>query len=229
MFKEKFNIFLSKFNWFEITYISLGMVAIIVLSILAKSSALTICFSITATLYVALLAKRFKFAIVLGIIQSILYIIQSALYKNWGELILTSVIVLPILIATYVLWNKESDKNELQVRRKKMSLKVWCVSILICLILGVGFYFLLKYLETPNLIIATISVSLNILAHWLMLNKNPAMFMLFLICNVFMLLIWLLPIVNGESANLETIPMLVVISLYLISNSLGIYNWFKKS
>ena len=54
-------------------------------------------------------------------------------------------------------------------------------------------------------------------------------FVVFCVGNIFMFLIWLLPIVEGQSANFETMPMLAVLIIYTISNIFGLINWNKSS
>ena len=223
--KEMFK----KFKWYEIAYISIGLIAVVVLSIIAKSSALTIIFSIFAILYVGFLAEQFKVAIIFGLIQCILYIVQSALYNNWGEFILNVAIVLPLLILALVNWFRGKSEQGLTVKSHKIGWKEWTILICVSLAVGIGFFFVLRYFNTPYVLFASICGFFSTMANYLVMRKNPISFVCFMFSNVFMFLIWLLPIVEGQSANFETMPMLAVLIIYTISNIFGLINWNKSS
>lgn len=223
--KEMFK----KFKWYEIAYISIGLVAVIVLSIIAKSSALTIIYSIFAILYVGFLAEQFKVAIIFGLIQCILYIVQSALYNNWGEFILNVAIVLPLLILALVNWFRGKSEQGLTVKSHKIGWKEWTILICLSLAVGIGFFFVLRYFNTPYVLFASICGFFSTMANYLVMRKSPMSFVVFCVGNIFMFLIWLLPIIEGQSDNFETMPMLAVLIIYTLSNVFGLINWNKSS
>ena len=228
-FSKQLQEMFARFKWYEIAYISIGLVAVIVLSIIAKSSALTIIFSIFAILYVGFLAEQFKVAIIFGLIQCILYIVQSALYNNWGEFILNVAIVLPLLILALVNWFRGKREQGLTVKSHKIGWKEWTILICVSLAVGIGFFFVLRYFNTPYVLFASICGFFSTMANYLVMRKSPISFVCFMFSNVFMFLIWLLPIVEGQSANFETMPMLAVLIIYTISNIFGLINWNKSS
>ena len=218
-FSKQLKEMFARFKWYEIAYISIGLVAVIVLSIIAKSSALTIIYSIFAILYVGFLAEQFKVAIIFGLIQCILYIVQSALYNNWGEFILNVAIVLPLLILALVNWFRGKSEQGLTVKSHKIGWKEWTILICLSLAVGIGFFFVLRYFNTPYVLFASICGFFSTIMS----------FVVFCVGNIFMFLIWLLPIVEGQSANFETMPMLAVLIIYTISNIFGLINWNKSS
>ena len=55
------------------------------------------------------------------------------------------------------------------------------------------------------------------------------MFVGFIGVNITTFLIWLLPIIEVQALNFETVPMLATIVVYLISNIFGAINWFKDA
>ena len=218
----------KKFKWYEIAYISIGLIAVVALSIIAKSSALTITFSIFGILYVGFLAEQIKISIIFGLIQCVLYVIQSAIYNNWGEFILNVAIVFPLLVISLINWFRGKD-NSITVKSQKIGWKEWL--ILTCASLGVGiaFFFVLRYFDTPYLIFASICGFTATMANYLVLRKSPMSFVVFCVGNIFMFLIWLLPIIEGQSDNFETMPMLAVLIIYTLSNIFGLINWNKTS
>ena len=228
-FSKQLKEIFARFKWYEIAYISIGLVAVIVLSIIAKSSALTITFSIFGILYVGFLAEQIKISIIFGLIQCVLYVIQSAIYNNWGEFILNVAIVLPLLILALVNWFRGKSEQGLTVKSHKIGWKEWLVLTCASLGVGIAFFFVLRYFDTPYLIFASICGFTATMANYLVLRKSPMSFVVFCVGNIFMFLIWLLPIIEGQSANFETMPMLAVLIIYTISNIFGLINWNKSS
>lgn len=229
MTKENFSkvikeIFLS-FKWYEYLYFSLGLVAVVVLSLLAKSSAITITYSIFGILYVACLARKLKIGLIFGAIKTPLYIAQSALYHNWGEFVLNIAVVLPLILLSIIGWFRKS--SGVTVTSKKLSRNEWIILLIVNLALSVAFYFILAEFDTPNLLVASISIFFTISSHYLMVRKSPFMFIGFICVNITTFLIWLLPIIEAQTFNFETAPMLATILVYAISNIFGTVNWFK--
>lgn len=229
------NIFLSKiktfflhFKWYELTYLTIVLIAITVLSIIVKSSAITIIYSIFGLIYVVLLAAKLKIALLFGLVQVSFYIVQSVLYKNWGEVILNSIVVLPILIASTIMWFLGKDKNNEKVTKTEINSKEWFLVLGIFIIIAVSFYFILDILNTKNTIIASISCAFTASAHYLLLRKSQYMFIFFIGVNVILFILWLLPIVQGGGFAIESLPMLITIIVYNISNIKGIVTWSRQ-
>ena len=227
-FKDKIVAFFKRFTWYELALLIVGLVAILVLSIIVKSSPVTILYSVFGVIYTVLLASKFKVAVVFGVIQSSLYIVQSVLYKNWGEVILNSAIVLPILIASVITWFTGIDKKNTQVTKSKLKSWEWALVAGIFVVVWVSFYFILNALNTQNVIIACFSCAFTAAAHYLLLRKSQWMFVAFIGVNVVLFVLWLLPVVQSGGLGLESITMLVTILVYNISNIMGIVNWAKS-
>ena len=54
------------------------------------------------------------------------------------------------------------------------------------------------------------------------------MFFVYILNNIVVILIWLLPVVMGVGNSAETLPMIVTLSFYLIFNIVGAINWNRK-
>ena len=218
----------KQFKWYEIVLMCFFMVAVTVLSVLAKSSVLTIITSLFGILYVGCLMVGLKITSVFGVVYTALYIAQSAIYHNWGELISQSVVVLPILIATVINWLRNSGKG-VTVSAKSVGWKEWCVLASVWVIALVGYFFMLRAFNTPYLILASISGSLTLISNYLMMRKSIFMFLFFALNNLCMLLIWLMPVIEGVGANFETLPMLAVFVFLILSNLPGFINWRRMT
>ena len=54
------------------------------------------------------------------------------------------------------------------------------------------------------------------------------MFLFFTCLNIIALLLWLLPIINGQGQSFGNIPVVVVYAIFLLSNILGFINWKRE-
>lgn len=227
---NKFVLMIKRFTWFELLYMAVGLIIVTVLSILLKSSAITIIYSIFGILNVGFLTEQFKIAMVFGVIQNGFYIVQSIIYKNWGEVISNATLVFPILIVALISWFAGRDKNSDTVKSNKIKAKEWICIVASWLVIAVSFYFILDALNTSYVIVACILCAFTAIANYLLFRKSQFSFLFFIINNVIMFVLWLLPIVeNGNGANLETIPMFITILIYSISNIVSLINWSKEA
>ena len=226
-FLEKIKNFFKLFHWTEILYLSIGLISVIVLSIIAKSSALTILFSVFAILYVGTLAVGLKISIIFGIIQSILYIVQSFLCSNYGEAILNVSIVLPLLLMSLYSWLKDSPKQN-KVESNKISISEWFCLFIVAICLTIALFFVLNTLNTPNLLIACLSAFFTIIGNYLLMRKSIYMFLFFICLNIIAILLWLLPIINGQGQSFGNIPIVIVFAVFTLSNLFGFINWKRE-
>ena len=227
--KESIKGFFKRFTWFELTLLITGLVAIVTMSIIVKSSWITIIYSIFGVIYTVLLASKFKVAILFGVVQVSFYIAQSVIYKNWGEVILNCAIVLPIILASVITWFTGKDKSSEKVTKTHLKTWEWGLLAGIFVVIAISFYFILNALETQNTIVACISCAFTACAHYLMLRKSQWMFVAFIGVNIMMIILWLLPIVQGGGLGLESASMLVTFVVYNVSNIMGIINWTKEN
>lgn len=226
---QKVKDFFKNLNLLDYFLYIFGFVGVIVSSIIVKSSVLTILYAITGIIYVRLMAKQYKECIFFGIVYVAIYIAQSAIYKNWGEVILYSAISLPILIFTSVNWFTGKNKKKDKLNNNPIKYQEWCILISVSLLVGVGIYFLLNYFDTPNLIIAVISFIIGVIGNYLILREDGKMFICFISLNVIQILLWVMPIFKEYSFNyLEILPMIFTLIVFLISNFDGTIRWLRE-
>lgn len=229
MLKEKIvgNVkkFFKELNVLDYFIYILGIIGVIIASILVKSSAISIVTAVFGVFYVRTLSKKYKISIIFGLIYVGMYIVQSVIYKNWGEVIIYGGLSVPILIWTCVSWYKKSDK----VQNHAISWKEWLILLSVVAVLSVGIYFMLWYFATPNLVIAVISSVVGLVGNYLILRQDGKMFFAFMILNLIQILLWTIPIIKGgEGGSLETVPMIISLVAFLASNIDGAISWLKK-
>lgn len=95
--KEKMKAFFKQIKWWEYTFMSVFIVAIVVSGIVFKSSALTIFCSLFGIVGVFFIAKGMLIGQMISIVYGALYATMSYFNHLYGEMIVTLAVTIPLL------------------------------------------------------------------------------------------------------------------------------------
>ena len=225
--KEKLKAFFKGFTTFDIVFLSIAYPLLIVVSILCGSDALTIVYTLIAVSGIFLLSKGCFIAPVVIAVAYVLYAVLS--YQNglYGETIIYCALLIPIQIATIILWltKKKKDNNKFVIA--KVSWKHLMIVLASGIILGVGAYFLLQSFNTKYLVLSTIILVVCTLSNYLTLIKSEYSFVGFIFNNILFCLLWILPLIQGEVNGISILPMVVSGILFTVTNVKGLIEWLK--
>lgn len=211
------------YNIIEIVLIILGLVSVLVSSLIFKSDWIIILHTVLCLLTVFTQAKAKLITQILGILAFSLYAFIA--YKNslFGEVIIYATVVIPFYIYGIVNWFKNKDKqNEVVLIKTNISKKEWLIMIVFLSIISVGIYFLLKFLNTEQLIVSTLSFVTMIPSIYLLARRSKWNQICFLINDLFLMFMWLILIVQG---NYQLITILVCFVYQTIYDIYGIIEW----
>lgn len=85
-----------------------------------------------------------------------------------------------------------------------------------------AFYFLLKALNTNELIVSTLSLIFSLIASYLMLRRNKYYALAFLADDIVSIVMWSLVI---ASIGISYLPTLICFCVYLINDVYGFTHW----
>lgn len=205
---------------------SIFISVIIILGVVFHSSALVVFSSLFGVSAVFFIAKGKLVGNVLGIIQSVLYIVISYFNNFFGEVIICLAITIPIYIITIISWLKNQNKKDNVVKvNKSLSLKEWVVALLILTVLSIGVYFLLDAFNTANLLVSVMSVVSCMMAGYLVVRRSEYNFVFYIINNIVCICLWLTLVIKG--AEVGYIATVVQYFIFLTLNVFGVYNWIK--
>ena len=147
--------FFKSFTLFEILYLVISLVTITTVSIVFKCDGLSIAFSIVSIISVFMLSKGVFLAPIYQIVMATLYAVQAYLNSLYGDAILNMLILVPIQIATMIIWAINKKKNQ-EIQIVNIKWKEWLcifgvaiavVSVLLTMCLICLFeQFVLKYI-----------------------------------------------------------------------------------
>ena len=160
----------------------------------------------------------------LMIIFSLLYGVISYSFFYYGEMITYLGMTMPMAVFALVSWLRnpyKGNKAEVEINGigKKERLFMWILALLV----SIGFYFILKYFNTTNLLPSTISVTTSFLGVYLTFRRNPYFALAYSANDVVLIVLWILASIK----NISYISVVVCFIAFFINDIYGFINWQK--
>lgn len=220
MIKEYFK----QYNKFEIIWMLTSIISIILSGIVFKSEIATMASSCAAVITAILQAKGKIESQFFSIIVCLLYSYISYKNKYYGEVIFYLLVMFPMSIVGIISWITHKSKKTDTVEVNKINLKEWVLLAFISIVAFIGLYNLLKYFNTSELLVSTLSMIASSLAIYLLVRRSKYSFIFYLLNDIISIILWGLPVIAG---NFLLIPMLIDPLALLISDTYGSFNWNK--
>ncbi|MBE6155297.1 MAG: nicotinamide mononucleotide transporter [Firmicutes bacterium] len=217
--------YIKSWNKFEIILLVLSVVVILGLGIYLECGFLATIVPFIGFFSALNQAKGHVVGQVVGVLLAILYSIMSYNNQYYGEVIIYLVVILPLYISGIYTWLKNRDNKSEKVKQNVIETKEWHGLLLVNILLYVGLFFLLKHFNTSNLLVSTISMNINLTATYLLVRRSRYSFLFYLINAFILLILWGLPVLNG---NILLLPMVFDAVLLLINNLYGLHSWSKS-
>ena len=201
-----------------------SMLAIIIVGIIFKSDLLTVSCSVMWVLTALLLAKGNNLCRFFGVVSVILYSYLSFNNQFYWEVLVRALFVLPMDVLWIISWIRNKDDETNFVKINFIKRKEWTLSSVLFLFVFVWIYYLLKFFNTNELVISTISVMFTLFAIYLQIRRCKYSFMFFLFCDVILIILWGVYVFQG---NIALLPIFLNSVILCINDAYGFYNWWK--
>ncbi len=158
----------------------------------------------------------------LVIVFSILYALVSWEQRYYGEMITYVFMSLPAAVCACVSWLKnpsKTAKNEVQVAT--VSLMKWIFLIFSSLVVTLLFYFVLRYFQTNNLPVSTLSVATSYLASVLLVFRSRYYALAYAANDIVLIVLW----VYACFSSLSYLSMVICFCAFLLNDLYAFYNW----
>lgn len=217
---KKLLTYFSIFEW----CLWLGSVLAVILSFVYGEEFyfLTLIASLIGVTSLIFIAKGNVVGQFLIIIFSILYGIISIRFRYWGEMITYLFMSLPAALSACVSWLKnpsKESKNEVLVA--SITAKKCIYSFLLTAVVSVVFYFLLRYLDTANLLLSTLSVATSFLAASFLFLRSRYYAVAYAVNDIVLIGLWAL----ASISSISYLPMVVCFVAFLCNDVYGFINW----
>ena len=145
-------------------------------------------------------------------------------YKNkyYGEVLINLLLMLPLYIIGIITWINHKDEKTNFVEINSIQKKEWIIVAIVFLGIFMGIYTLLKFFNTNELIVSTISVLVSLFAAYLQMRRSRYSFSFYLINDIVLMFLWGIPVIHG---NYTLFPILLNPMVNFINDMYGSYNW----
>lgn len=212
---------------FELLLFLCSMIAIIVCFILGNDkNVLSFIVSLIGVVSVLVMAKGWTFGPIINISSSIIYSVLAIIEHYYGEAIAYLGIIVPIYVFTIISWfrNKNKDNSNV-VEVNKIHWKEYLYVLLFSIPLTVGFYFLLRALNTSELVASTISLITNVIGTYLLLRRSSYYAISFIVNDIILIFMWS---VTVAQKGVGYLPVVISYCVFLINNTYGLIRWKKQ-
>lgn len=210
-------------NVFEVSWLVLFTSIAIGFTVLSKDSLFGFTVFITGVLCVVLAAKGNLMSYVFGMYNTVGYAYLAYINGLFGEVMLNLLFFVPMNIVGFYMWKNNRQGGKLFMRQMGPQglLVVGLICVAGCLLLGFGLSFIPGQ-NSPY--IDAITTLLSIVATILMVRRFKEQWLVYIVLNMFTVLLWVIRMLEGSG---EGLLMIVMWSAYLVNATYGYYNWNK--
>ena len=187
---------------------------------------LTLIVSLIGVTSLIFIAKGNVWGQILMIIFSIIYGYISYKTRYYGEMITYVGMTGPMAVMALVAWLKnpfEGEENQVAVA-EIAPMKIAVVTAL-SIIVTVIFYFILKYFNTANLVLSTVSVLTSFFAASLTFLRSPYYALGYAANDVVLIILWVL----ASMENPGYIPMVMCFVVFFVNDVYGYISWKRMA
>ena len=170
-------------------------------------------------------AKGNVWAQFLMIAFSILYGIISFRFRYWGEMITYLGMTLPMAVWSAVTWLRNpsaGSKSEVAIRR--LEKKHFLFLLVLSIVVTGAFYFILRWLETPNIVFSTLSVATSFLAASLTMLRSSYYALGYAANDLVLIVLWGL----AAAKDPVYIPVIINFMIFFMNDMYGFISWKKR-
>lgn len=173
---------------------------------------------VTALIFVA---KGFVLGQILSVVFAVFYGIISVYFRYYGEMITYLFMTTPMAIAATVEWIKNPYKDTKEVTVKKITKREIARIIIVGVMVTIAFYFILKALDTANLVFSTLSITTSFVASYLTKLRSAYYGIAYGANDIVLIILWILATIQ----NIAYLPMVFCFIMFLINDIYGFINW----
>ncbi len=203
-----------------------GSVGVLILSYLlfCQESLLTLVASLLGVTSLIFCAKGNPIGQVMMIVFGSIYGFISYQTHYYSEMITYLGMTVPMAVYALICWLKnpyQGKKSQVEVNHIKGW--EWCFLTLLTATVTMVFYFVLKWLHTPNLWWSTLSIATSFGACYLTARRSPYFALIYSLNDIVLIVLWIIASVTDPNYLSVVICFLV----FLVNDLYGFFNWKK--
>lgn len=190
--------------------------------IFSTDGILTLVASVLGVTALILCAKGNPLGQLLMVIFSILYGIISFSFAYYGEMITYLGMSGPMALLSLISWLKNpynGKKSEVKVNR--VGGKEIVFMLVLSAVVTLGFYFILEYFNTANLIFSTFSVTTSFIAVYLTFRRSPYFALVYALNDVVLIVLW----TYAAIYNISYLSVIICFVVFLFNDLYSFTSW----
>lgn len=154
----------------------------------------------------------------------IMYSVISYSYAYYGELITYAAMSLPMAAFSLISWLRHPFKgNKSEVKVNRIGGREYAFMFIVAAAVTVAFYFILRALNTANLVPSTVSVITSFIAAYLTMRRSPCYALGYAANDVVLIVLWILASID----DISYISMVICFITFLVNDMYGFINWHR--
>ena len=159
---------------------------------------------------------------ILIIIFSLLYGYVSFRQAYYGEVITYICMSGGIAVFSTIAWLRHPYKEN-KVRIAKLGAKDFAFIGALTVCVTVAFYFILKFFNTNDLLVSTLSVATSFAASMLTVRRSPLYALAYTLNDIVLIVLW----TYSSFRDPSSIPMVACFVIFLFNDLYGFTNWLR--
>lgn len=220
---EKIKKYFSGWSKFELTWLILSSLIMVVLSIIWGDSTLALISGITGVIGVVLAAKGKVSTYVFATINVAIYAWLTFNNHLYGEFMLNAFYYIPMNFVGFYLWSRHKDEESGDVEGKTLTPKQLVILLITVTVIVLVYWQILSRIGGQLALIDAMSTVFSVVALIMQVARYAEQWLLWIIVNVVSVLMWVLLLGKDPSA----VTMVVMWAAYLMNSVYGYINWKK--
>ena len=169
-------------------------------------------------------AKGNPFGQFLMVIFSLLYGVISYSFDYYGEMITYLGMTMPMAVFALIAWLRNPyKKNRSEVKVNSVGKGEILTMTALTAAVTVLFYFILKYFQTANIALSTLSVTTSFVAVYLTFRRSPLFALAYASNDVVLIALWIL----ASLRDVRYVSVVVCFVAFLVNDIYGYISWQK--
>ena len=183
---------------------------------------MTLAASLIGTTSLIFNAKGNPIGQALMIVFSLFYGLISYTFSYFGEMITYLGMTGPMALFALISWLRNPYKgNHAEVAVNRLENKELAYMYVLTVLVTLGFYFILDYFNTANMIPSTLSVTTSFIAVYLTFRRSPYFALAYAANDVVLILLWTL----AAAENTSYLSVIICFVMFLINDLYGFVSW----
>ncbi len=183
---------------------------------------LTLLASLIGVTSILINAKGNPIGQLLMIVFGLMYGIISYTFSYYGEMITYLGMTMPMAVVALVSWLKNPyNGKRSEVKVNSISKTEVFLMLLLALVITAGFYFVLDFFNTANIIPSTISVTTSFIAVYLTFRRSPYFSLAYAANDIVLIVLWSL----ASMLDMRYISVVVCFAAFFVNDIYGFLSW----